>query len=104
MGSGRLTPPFLRPELSEASEGAGARAREELAAAQAAAPNPNPNPITPNPNPNPLGEQARRVWQEGALAIWRKPLASGEDALLLFNGGAVPADITAVWPRASDGR
>ena len=44
------------------------------------------------------------MWQEGTLAIWRKPLASGEDALLLFNGGAVPADITAVWPRASDGR
>ena len=37
MGSGRLTPPYLRPELSEASEGAGARAREELVAAQAAA-------------------------------------------------------------------
>jgi hypothetical protein len=37
VGSGRLTPPYLRPELSEASEGAGARAREELAAVQAAA-------------------------------------------------------------------
>jgi hypothetical protein len=29
-------------------------------------------------NQDPLGQQARRVWHEGSLAIWRKQLASGE--------------------------
>ena len=50
-------------------------------------------------NQDPLGQQARRVWREGTLAIWRKELASGEDALLLFNGGEATADITVVWMR-----
>ena len=29
-------------------------------------------------NHDPLGQQARRVWHDGPLAIWRKQLASGE--------------------------
>ena len=50
-------------------------------------------------NQDPLGKQARRIWREGPLAIWRKELASGGDALLLFNGGSSTADITARWTR-----
>ncbi|KAL3911467.1 MAG: hypothetical protein SGPRY_008679 [Prymnesium sp.] len=50
-------------------------------------------------NQDPLGKQAQRIWREGDLAIWRKQLASGEHALLLFNGGNVTTDITTVWNR-----
>ena len=50
-------------------------------------------------NQDPLAKQARRIWRDGALAIWHKPLASGDDALLLFNGGDVTTDITTRWGR-----
>ena len=33
-----------------------------------------------------LATQGTRVWREGALQIWRKDLADGTHALLLFNG------------------
>jgi len=48
---------------------------------------------------DPLGVAARRVWRNGPLAIWSKPLADGAHALLLFNGGEKPADITVRWRR-----
>ena len=41
-------------------------------------------------NQDPLGKQARRVWQEGPLAIWRKELASGEVSHL----GVLPSMLT----------
>ena len=41
-------------------------------------------------NQDPLGKQARRVWHEGPLAIWRKQLASGEVSHL----GVAPSVLT----------
>jgi alpha-galactosidase len=32
-----------------------------------------------------LGQQAHRVWEEGPLEIWMKPLADGSKAVGLFN-------------------
>lgn len=36
---------------------------------------------------DPLGIQGRRVWQEGSLEVWMKPLADGGKAVGLFNRG-----------------
>ncbi len=40
------------------------------------------------------GEQGHRVWQEGSLQIWAKPLADGSQAVGLFNGTEDAIDIT----------
>ena len=48
---------------------------------------------------DPLGRSARKVWHDGALAIWHKPLADGSHALLLFNSGDTTTDITTRWAR-----
>ena len=50
-------------------------------------------------NQDPLGRQARLVRRDGALQVWRKELADGTHAVLLFNAGDVPADITVEWSR-----
>lgn len=50
-------------------------------------------------NQDPLARQARRVWTEGALQIWRKDLVDHGHALLLLNSGAEAADITVRWTR-----
>jgi len=41
---------------------------------------------------DPLGKQGDRVWAEGPLEIWSKPLQDGSMAVALFNrlGGATP--------------
>ena len=39
------------------------------------------------------------MWHEESVQIWRKPLADGTHALLLFNGGDRPIDITTRWAR-----
>jgi alpha-galactosidase len=44
-----------------------------------------------------LGIQGRRVWKDGNREVWVKPLAGGARALLLFNRGTAPAEITATW-------
>ena len=44
-----------------------------------------------------LGVQGRRVWKEGDREVWVKPLTGGARAVLLFNRGAAPAEITATW-------
>jgi len=49
-----------------------------------------------------LGKQASRVFQSGVgekLSVWVKPLDDGTYAVLLFNGGARPADVTVRWSR-----
>jgi len=46
---------------------------------------------------DPLGQQARRVWKEGDLEIWARPLKGGEHAVVLFNRGKAPAAITVRW-------
>ena len=50
-------------------------------------------------NQDPLARQARRVWSEGPLQIWHKDLSGQGHALLLFNGGSEPTDITVRWNR-----
>ncbi len=44
-----------------------------------------------------LGQQGRRVWKNGDLEVWSKPLADGGRAVILFNRGETPATITARW-------
>jgi alpha-galactosidase len=43
---------------------------------------------------DPRGVQGHRVWQEGSLQIWAKPLADGSQAVGLFNGTEAAMDIT----------
>ncbi|HSM78367.1 MAG TPA: hypothetical protein VLT57_12095, partial [Bryobacteraceae bacterium] len=48
---------------------------------------------------DPLGKEATRVWKDGDLEVWARPLKGGAIAAGLFNRGTTPARITA---RASD--
>jgi len=48
-------------------------------------------------NQDPLGRQGRRVWKNGDLEVWSKPLARGARAVILFNRGATEQEITARW-------
>jgi alpha-galactosidase len=48
---------------------------------------------------DPLGKQAGRVWRDGLLEGWAKPLADGTVAIGLFNRGIEPA--TASMPMAA---
>jgi alpha-galactosidase len=44
-----------------------------------------------------LGRQGRRVWKDGDLEVWSKPLAGGGRAVILFNRGETEQEITANW-------
>jgi len=44
-----------------------------------------------------LGVQARRLWKQGELEIWARPLKGGDQAVVLFNRGASPAGMTVDW-------
>ena len=46
-------------------------------------------------NQDELGREARRVWKEGELEIWSKPMKDGSRAVLCLNRGAIAAEITA---------
>jgi alpha-galactosidase len=46
---------------------------------------------------DPLGKAARRVWQEGRLEIWARPLSDGTIAVGLFNRGLVAHAVTVPW-------
>jgi alpha-galactosidase len=46
-----------------------------------------------------LGIQGRRVWKEGELEAWIKPLSGGRRALLFFNRGTTPAPISVDWEK-----
>src|SRR5579871_5352450 len=46
---------------------------------------------------DPSGKQARRIWQAGQQEIWTRELASGEQALAIFNRSMESADITGSW-------
>jgi alpha-galactosidase len=48
-------------------------------------------------NQDALGREGRRVWKEGDLEIWAKPLKDGSRAVLLLNRGASTAEITVPW-------
>jgi alpha-galactosidase len=44
---------------------------------------------------DPLGVEGHRVWQEGPLEVWMKPLADGSKAVGLFNrsGSGLPISV-----------
>jgi alpha-galactosidase len=46
---------------------------------------------------DPLGIQGRRIRDEGAKEMWMKPLADGSRAVILFNRGTEPGDISVSW-------
>lgn len=46
---------------------------------------------------DPLGQQARRIWKQGELEVWARPLKGGEHAVVLFNRGDAPAEMTVSW-------
>lgn len=46
---------------------------------------------------DPLGRQGRRVWKEGDLEIWARPLVDGSRAMVLFNRGASEQPINVNW-------
>ena len=48
-------------------------------------------------NQDTLGQQARRVAQDGELEVWAKPLEGGRVAAGLFNRGEEAASVTARW-------
>jgi len=46
---------------------------------------------------DPLGRQGRRVWKQGDLEIWARPLVDGSRAVVLFNRGASDQPINVSW-------
>jgi alpha-galactosidase len=44
-----------------------------------------------------LGRAGHRVRKDGPLEVWARPLADGGRAVVLFNRGEQPAEITANW-------
>ena len=44
-----------------------------------------------------LGVQGRRLRQDGPSEVWVKPLADGSKAVVLFNRGPAPAEISVSW-------
>jgi alpha-galactosidase len=50
---------------------------------------------------DPLGQQARRIWKQGDLEIWARPLKGGEHAVVLFNRGRAPAEIKLSWDQVN---
>jgi alpha-galactosidase len=46
---------------------------------------------------DPLGRQGRRVWKDGDLEVWSKPLAGSRRAVILFNRGESEKEVTAKW-------
>ena len=47
---------------------------------------------------DPMGKAASRVWRDGQLEVWSRPLSDGTVAVGLFNRGPVAAKVTAKWP------
>jgi len=46
---------------------------------------------------DPLGAQGHRVSKAGDQEVWTRPLADGGRAVVLFNRGTAPAEISADW-------
>jgi alpha-galactosidase len=46
---------------------------------------------------DPLGKQAERIFQEGPVQIWSRPLADGSTAVALFNSGQDIASLNAAF-------
>ena len=47
---------------------------------------------------DPMGKAASRVWRDGQLEVWSRPLSDGTVAVGLFNRGPVAAKVVAKWP------
>jgi alpha-galactosidase len=47
---------------------------------------------------DPLGQQGRRIRDDGDSEVWARPLADGSRAVILFNRSAKPATIAVAWP------
>ena len=52
------------------------------------------NPEVVAVDQDPAGKQGYRVWQEGPLQVWMKPLADGSKAVGLFNEGESPMPVS----------
>ncbi len=48
-------------------------------------------------NQDPMGKAGGRVWQQGRLEVWSRPLSDGTLAVGLFNRGLKPSSVTARW-------
>jgi alpha-galactosidase len=48
-------------------------------------------------NQDPLGKQGTRVRKDGDSEVWSKQLKDGSRAVVLFNRGQTPADISVTW-------
>ena len=46
---------------------------------------------------DPLGQQGIRIHKNGGAEVWEKQLTDGSRAVVLFNRGSAPADITVAW-------
>jgi alpha-galactosidase len=46
---------------------------------------------------DPLGKQGSRVWKKDDLEVWSRPLVDGGRAVILFNRGKDPAEISVSW-------
>ena len=46
---------------------------------------------------DPLGRQGQRLWKQGELEIWSRPLQGGDLAVVLFNRGQAPAAMRVDW-------
>jgi alpha-galactosidase len=47
---------------------------------------------------DPLGKAAKRVWRDGDVEVWARPLSDGALAVGLFNRGPVAQKVAAKWP------
>jgi alpha-galactosidase len=43
------------------------------------------------------GHEGERVWKNGDLEVWAKPLGDGSRAVILFNRGTAQQEVTAKW-------
>ena len=48
-------------------------------------------------NQDPLGRAGGRLWKEGRLEMWGRPLSDGTMAIGIFNRGLAPQPVTARW-------
>lgn len=46
---------------------------------------------------DPLGHEGTRVWKDGDLEVWSRPIQGGDRAVILFNRGSAEHEITANW-------
>ena len=46
---------------------------------------------------DPMGQEGTRVWKQGDLEVWARPLHDGSRAVILFNRGTSEAPVTVNW-------